>query len=60
MRVEDIEWFAVRHREWIDAWMGGVAMARAEYGAWDPVADDDMRTVVRPCGVMPMISTSIR
>lgn len=39
--VEDIEWFAVRHREWIDAWMGGVALARARYGAWDPVADDD-------------------
>jgi len=38
--VEDINWFAERHQDWIDGWMKGKMMAVEQYGASVPISDD--------------------
>lgn len=39
--TSSIEWFTVRHQDWIDAWMDGLEQAIKEYGEIAPVTDEE-------------------
>ena len=38
--AEEIEWFATRHQDWIDAWAEAGQLAATQYGEQSPVSDE--------------------